>query len=114
MHLFQSLGKLSNKFPNLAWTMCCTLRDFLVSPSPILSKLNKYATMDGRSSIKITVTDTGKSPVGDRRNKPQSKLLKALENIRDCAIINACRLVSINHGEEGSMCVSVHMQSGVG
>ncbi|XP_052714253.1 phosphatidylinositol 4-kinase alpha-like isoform X6 [Crassostrea angulata] len=87
----ESLGKLSNKFPNLAWTMCCTLRDFLVCPSPILSKLNKYATMDGRSSIKIMVTDTGKSPGSDRRNKPQSKLLKALENIRDCAIINACR-----------------------
>ncbi|XP_078336365.1 phosphatidylinositol 4-kinase alpha-like [Crassostrea virginica] len=87
----ESLGKLANKFPNLAWTMCTTLRDFLVSPSPILSKLNKYASMDSRSIIKITVTDTGSSPRADRRNKPQSKLLKALENIRDCAIINACR-----------------------
>ncbi|XP_056020742.1 phosphatidylinositol 4-kinase alpha-like isoform X2 [Ostrea edulis] len=87
----ESLGKLANKFPNLAWTMCCTLRDFLVSPSPILSKLNKYASMDGRSSIKITVTDTGKSLRTDSRNNPHNKLLKSLENIRDSAIINACR-----------------------
>ncbi|XP_062588022.1 phosphatidylinositol 4-kinase alpha-like isoform X3 [Saccostrea cucullata] len=87
----ESLGKLAIKFPLLAWTMCCTLRDFLVSPSPILSKLNKYASVDSRSSIKITVTDTGKSPKSGRRDQPQSKLLKALENIRDSAIINACR-----------------------
>ncbi|XP_021377626.1 phosphatidylinositol 4-kinase alpha-like isoform X3 [Mizuhopecten yessoensis] len=93
----EALGKLAVKFPYLASSMCSSLRDFLVCPSPLLSKLNKYATPDGRSSIKITVTDGTNSstathlPADSKRNRPMNKLLKALENIRDCAIMNICR-----------------------
>ncbi|KAK3083088.1 hypothetical protein FSP39_013642 [Pinctada imbricata] len=87
----EALGKLAVKFPLLASTMCSSLREFLVSPSPILSKLNKYATSDSQSSIKITITDTGGSGRRSGRKRPLNKLLTALENIRDCAIINVCR-----------------------
>ncbi|XP_052072692.1 phosphatidylinositol 4-kinase alpha-like isoform X2 [Mytilus californianus] len=86
----EALGKLAVKFPVLASSMCTSLREFLVTPSPILSKLNKYATSHGRSSIKITVTDSTNSPLSGK-NKPSNKLLKSLENLRDCAIMNICK-----------------------
>ncbi|CAG2236201.1 PI4KA [Mytilus edulis] len=86
----EALGKLAVKFPVLASSMCTSLREFLVMPSPILSKLNKYATSHGRSSIKITVTDSTNSPLSGK-NKPSNKLLKSLENLRDCAIMNICK-----------------------
>lgn len=37
----QGLGKLANKFPNIAGTCINYLQDFLVSPSPILLKLHR-------------------------------------------------------------------------
>jgi len=42
INYFQGLGKLSEKFPSIASTCIQCLRDFLVQPSPILSKLNKF------------------------------------------------------------------------
>lgn len=35
----KGLGKLAEKFPNIAGTSISYLRDFLVDPSPILAKL---------------------------------------------------------------------------
>lgn len=40
---FQGLGKLAQKFPNIAGTSISYLRDFLVDPSPILAKLHTQA-----------------------------------------------------------------------
>lgn len=37
----EGLGKLADKFPNIASTSIYCLRDFLVTPSPILLKLHK-------------------------------------------------------------------------
>lgn len=87
------------KFPNLANAMVASLRDFLVSPSPILSKLNKYAISEqgGKYSssgggIRITVTDEDKKERGGGIAKsPKSCLLATMENIRDNAIHNICR-----------------------
>lgn len=39
----EGLGKLAKKFPNIAGTSIAYLRDFLVDPSPILSKLHSLA-----------------------------------------------------------------------
>lgn len=41
--LKQGLGKLAEKFPNIAGTSISYLRDFLILPSPILSKLYTLA-----------------------------------------------------------------------
>lgn len=41
--VFQGLGKLAEKFPNIAGTSISYLRDFLVDPSPILAKLYSQA-----------------------------------------------------------------------
>lgn len=40
---FQGLGKLAEKFPSIAGTSISYLRDFLVDPSPILTKLHMQA-----------------------------------------------------------------------
>lgn len=39
MVCLEGLGKLAQKFPNIAGTSISYLRDFLVDPSPILAKL---------------------------------------------------------------------------
>lgn len=41
MVCLEGLGKLAQKFPNIASTSIYCLRDFLVTPSPILFKLHK-------------------------------------------------------------------------
>ncbi|ESO97694.1 hypothetical protein LOTGIDRAFT_103639 [Lottia gigantea] len=91
----EALGKLAVKFPPLASTMVASLRDFLVSPSPILSKLNKYASSENKGGIKITITDVSHNKPtksnGDNGKKHPNKLLTALENLRDNAIHNICR-----------------------
>ncbi|CAL1548985.1 unnamed protein product, partial [Lymnaea stagnalis] len=94
----QALGKMAVKFPNLANAMVASLRDFLVSPSPILSKLNKYSITEQGSKysgkgggIRITVTDEDKNERGGMSKSPKSCLLTTMENLRDNAIHNICR-----------------------
>lgn len=43
VYIVQGLGKLAEKFPNIAGTSISYLRDFLVDPSPILAKLYNQA-----------------------------------------------------------------------
>lgn len=43
MVCLEGLGKLAQKFPNIAGTSISYLRDFLVDPSPILGKLYAHA-----------------------------------------------------------------------
>ncbi|EDW65723.2 LOW QUALITY PROTEIN: uncharacterized protein Dvir_GJ18746 [Drosophila virilis] len=43
MVCLEGLGKLAQKFPNIAGTSISYLRDFLVDPSPILGKLHAHA-----------------------------------------------------------------------
>ena len=73
--------------------MLASLREYLVTPSPVLSKLSKYATQDG--NIKITITDESRvqKRQGNQRD-PKNKLLATLENLRDTAVTNVCRLVA--------------------
>ncbi|PVD31364.1 hypothetical protein C0Q70_06776 [Pomacea canaliculata] len=81
----EAIGKLAVKFPHLASTMVASLRDFLVTPSPILSKLNKYSLSTNSASptnIRITVTDEDKQG-SKRARKPKDKLLTTLENLQE-------------------------------
>jgi len=53
----QGLGKLAEKFPNIASTTIYCLRDFLVTPSRILLTLRHqygYADRDAMQRLKIT------------------------------------------------------------
>ncbi|KAK3796327.1 hypothetical protein RRG08_021349 [Elysia crispata] len=104
----EALGKMAVKFPTLSNAMVASLRDFLVSPSPILSKLNKYSISDGLGlqagsssggGIRITVTDEEEKKEGPNTGKPgqgsikspKGRLLVTMENLRDNAIHNICR-----------------------
>lgn len=55
MVCLEGLGKLAQKFPNIASTSIYCLRDFLITPSPILSKLHRQANEKGnKENVKIT------------------------------------------------------------
>lgn len=47
MVCLEGLGKLAQKFPNIASTSIYYLRDFLVVPSPILLKLHRQQSERG-------------------------------------------------------------------
>ncbi|XP_071514880.1 phosphatidylinositol 4-kinase alpha isoform X1 [Panulirus ornatus] len=82
----EGLGKLANKFPNIAGTCINYLQDFLVSPSPILLKLHRQQSdfltpHQGNLTVKVT---------GDLSNRPGSVSATAFERLRDTAIENLC------------------------
>ncbi|XP_012945848.1 phosphatidylinositol 4-kinase alpha, partial [Aplysia californica] len=115
----EALGKMAVKFPSLANAMVASLRDFLVSPSPILSKLNKYSLSEGRSregaagggpAIRITVTDEDKKDGGRGHLRPKSRLTSTLENLRDNAIHNICRALKAGQ-QADSECVPAFLAS---
>ncbi|XP_046963733.1 phosphatidylinositol 4-kinase alpha isoform X2 [Vanessa cardui] len=86
MVCLEGLGKLATKFPTIANTSIYCLRDFLVTPSPILFKLHK-----------LELEKTGKEHI---KNSVQSKELQTetgapvkstpFEKLRDSAIGNLC------------------------
>ncbi|KAG7162490.1 Phosphatidylinositol 4-kinase alpha-like [Homarus americanus] len=82
----EGLGKLAEKFPNIAGTCINYLQDFLVSPSPILLKLHRQQSdfltpHQGNLTVKVT---------GDTSNRPVSASAAAFERLRDTAIENLC------------------------
>ena len=101
--MLQTLGKLAEKFPILANSMTVSLRDFLVNPSPILNKLNKYSsgssnktTTTKAGAFSITVSDESdfrQTPSYNSSREKSSKIAMIFENCRDTAIENICRLV---------------------
>ncbi|CAH1801953.1 unnamed protein product [Owenia fusiformis] len=94
MVCIQTLGKLAEKFPHLANSVVSSLREFLINPSPILNKLNKYSCVEKTSkfgALSVTVTDESKSSINASKRGPRTKILTAFENLRDAAIENICR-----------------------
>lgn len=57
MVCLEGLGKLGQKFPNIASTSIYCLREFLIGPSPILTKLHKQAN---ETTIKDNLKAVGK------------------------------------------------------
>ncbi|XP_047033201.1 phosphatidylinositol 4-kinase alpha isoform X2 [Helicoverpa zea] len=73
MVCLEGLGKLATKFPTIANTSIYCLRDFLVTPSPILFKLHKLELeKTGKEHMKVTLKST------------------PFEKLRDAAIENLC------------------------
>ncbi|CAH1390658.1 unnamed protein product [Nezara viridula] len=112
IYYIKGLGKLAEKYPNIASTSIQCLRDFLVSPSPILSKLYRLHNEKGLShdaqgfhtpdiEIENTVNKrfhlTITSDIGNSINKigGTSGTLcdcchSPFEKLRDAAIENLC------------------------
>ncbi|XP_049766862.1 phosphatidylinositol 4-kinase alpha isoform X1 [Schistocerca cancellata] len=85
MVCLEGLGKLAQKFPNIASTSIYCLRDFLVTPSPILFKLHRHYADSKDTKPKITVQ-------GKEQKDPDlmSTSQTAFEKLRDAAIENLC------------------------
>ncbi|KAK4878018.1 hypothetical protein RN001_010524 [Aquatica leii] len=90
----EGLGKLASKFPNIASTSIYCLRDFLITPSPILFKLHRQADeKDGvKDKFKISVQGNLVKP-----NKALSSVQWAFEKLRDVAIENLCFALEAAH-----------------
>ncbi|XP_074027148.1 phosphatidylinositol 4-kinase III alpha isoform X2 [Leptinotarsa decemlineata] len=96
MVCLEGLGKLAQKFPNIASTSIYCLRDFLITPSPILSKLHKQANEKGnKENMKITAQ--GKELKAETPKTTVSPVQSAFEKLRDAAIENLCYALSAAH-----------------
>ncbi|XP_063368926.1 phosphatidylinositol 4-kinase alpha isoform X2 [Cydia amplana] len=88
MVCLEGLGKLATKFPTIANTSIYCLRDFLVTPSPILFKLHKLELeKTGKEHMKVTLQ--GKELQGMTENGVPVKSTP-FEKLRDAAIENLC------------------------
>lgn len=59
------LGKLAQKFPNIAGTSISYLRDFLVDPSPILAKLHAQAVAQQKKEKELQPFKIVGKSIGD-------------------------------------------------
>ncbi|KAJ2937945.1 hypothetical protein O0L34_g14218 [Tuta absoluta] len=88
MVCLEGLGKLATKFPTIANTSIYCLRDFLVTPSPILFKLHKLELeKTGKEHMKVTLQ--GKELQGLTETGIPTKSTP-FEKLRDAAIENLC------------------------
>ncbi|KPI99001.1 Phosphatidylinositol 4-kinase alpha [Papilio xuthus] len=88
MVCLEGLGKLATKFPSIANTSIYCLRDFLVTPSPILFKLHKLEIeKTGKEHMKVTLQ--GKELQGMTSTGVPVKSTP-FEKLRDAAIENLC------------------------
>ncbi|KAG8287986.1 phosphatidylinositol 4-kinase alpha [Homalodisca vitripennis] len=87
MVCLEGLGKLAEKFPTIANTSIHCLRDFLVTPSPILAKLYRL------HSDKANVNDISVVMQGNELKAVQERPIQSqtpFEKLRDAAIENLC------------------------
>ncbi|XP_065168456.1 phosphatidylinositol 4-kinase alpha isoform X3 [Atheta coriaria] len=91
MVCLEGLGKLAQKFPNIASTSIYCLRDFLITPSPILQKLHKQIAEknEKKNSNKLSVTPAI-TPRDNNQYKTITPAQTAFDKLRDAAIENLC------------------------
>lgn len=106
-----SLGYLCQKFPTISVSCIAVLRDFLISPSPILLKLfnQKQNEFSNNEQFSITVNDYNlKSNNFLIPEKSTNTLL--FNRLRDCAIENLC--ICLRCGlENDSHCIQATVAS---
>lgn len=96
MVCLEGLGKLADKFPNIASTSIHCLRDFLVSPSPILAKLYRIHNDRNPHDITVTVSCDGSELRAVSDNLPLQQQ-SPFEKLRDAAIENLCKALRSAH-----------------
>lgn len=97
MVCLEGLGKLAQKFPNIASTSIYCLRDFLVTPSPILSKLHRQHNDKHGKDHQFKVTIQGKEMKTVDTKQTTSQTQTAFEKLRDAAIENLCIALEAAH-----------------
>ncbi|CAD6207905.1 GSCOCG00003162001-RA-CDS [Cotesia congregata] len=88
MVCLEGLGKLAQKFPNIAITSTYNLRDFLMNPSPILVKLNVQVNEKQAKDNQFRAVVQGKELEDLKQTVSPSQA--AFEKLRDAAIGNLC------------------------
>lgn len=92
--IIQGLGKLAQKFPNIAGTSISYLRDFLVDPSPILAKLHAQSMAQQKRDKELTpfiIVHGNDMRKVDAPTRPQGitkSPASAFEALREAAIEN--------------------------
>lgn len=99
MVCLEGLGKLAQKFPNIASTSIYCLRDFLITPSPILLKLHRQANAKGNKEP-IKITPQGNDLKVESNTKTVSSTQSAFERLRDAAIENLCYALGAAHSSD--------------
>lgn len=99
MVCLEGLGKLAQKFPNIASTSIMALRDFLVKPSPIITKLYQQSAGNtvARKNQPYKVMIQGKELDGIGDARTVSSTQAAFEKLRDAAIENLCIALEASH-----------------
>ena len=94
------LGELASKYPTLADSCRDSLSSFLITPSPILSKLNKSHS-EWRGAMSITITRTSDSDGHSTKSASPQNTVKSSQSIYDKlldkAIINLCLSLSAGY-----------------
>ncbi|KAL1402807.1 hypothetical protein pipiens_019636, partial [Culex pipiens pipiens] len=106
MVCLEGLGKLAQKFPNIAGTSISYLRDFLVDPSPILTKLHAQSQAQNKKDkenapFRIVVQGSDFKALDQQVNyrKGLTKSAhEAFEALRDAAIENLAIALKAAHG----------------
>ncbi|XP_062554225.1 phosphatidylinositol 4-kinase alpha isoform X2 [Armigeres subalbatus] len=96
MVCLEGLGKLAQKFPNIAGTSISYLRDFLVDPSPILTKLHAQSQAQNKKDkenapFRIVVQGSDFKAFDQQPNQRKGltkSAHEAFEALRDAAIEN--------------------------
>ncbi|XP_046385278.1 phosphatidylinositol 4-kinase alpha isoform X2 [Ischnura elegans] len=96
MVCLEGLGKLAQKFPNIASTCIYCLRDFLVTPSPILSKLHWQQGEIGLRNLQQLSAQTNEQ-IYNNEGRTLTSSRAAFEKLRDAAIGNLCIALEAAH-----------------
>ncbi|XP_017786237.1 PREDICTED: phosphatidylinositol 4-kinase alpha isoform X2 [Nicrophorus vespilloides] len=98
MVCLEGLGKLAQKFPNIASTSIYCLRDFLITPSPILNKLHRQAADNdakgNKDNLKICIQG---NVLKTEEVKTLTPAQAGFEKLRDAAIENLCYALESAH-----------------
>ncbi|XP_055594149.1 phosphatidylinositol 4-kinase alpha isoform X1 [Uranotaenia lowii] len=105
MVCLEGLGKLAQKFPNIAGTSISYLRDFLVDPSPILTKLHAQSQAQSKKDkenapFRIVVQGSDFKALDQQPNMRKGltkSAHEAFEALRDAAIENLAIALKAAH-----------------
>lgn len=107
------LGELSQRFPSISDVCIASLRDFLVTPSPILSKLHRqqFESQSRSAPLSITIsTETTTHCIKTNTSAEINTALDVCEQLRHRAIEALC--ISLRAGlEDDQHCIQAFIAS---
>ncbi|KAF6031162.1 hypothetical protein EB796_010520 [Bugula neritina] len=116
----EMLGAMAEKFPGLANAIVTTLREFLVSPSPIIDRLNRHSeVLSGKKSsskrgtpakISLSSDQDDRLSTVSMRSSVANKITDAFFQLRNVAMKNVCTALRSGLNED-SDCILAFLAS---